>query len=203
MPLPTFATGEPMTAVAANTLARQGIITVPTLLERDNLAGPHAGMVCYVEDTQTYYHHGTGGWRVLYAAPRPYTPTLTNMTLGNGTLQAEWSQNGDIVHWWARIVLGSTSSVAGLIYVRLPKPPARGVVAATGGVLVGGVLCRDVSASGPGSRRTYDLISDYTASPQDAWSVSQLDGDGARTTNPWTWATGDSLDFSGSYRVAD
>lgn len=200
-PLPHFATGDPLGAAEANLIARQGVITVATLADRDTLPAPHDGMVCYVEAEQTFYGYVAGLWRVLYAAPRTYTPSLVNLTLGNGTLHAEWSQVGDVVHWWARVILGSTSSVSGLITITLPKVPARAEAVSHGSVVVGVVVCRDASASGGGSRRTYDVISDYTTDPLRAWGLSQVDGLGPRTGEPWVWASGDSLDFSGSYRV--
>jgi hypothetical protein len=45
-----------------------------------------------------------------------YTPTwtgaTTNPVLGNGTITGQYrrSANGDIVHWWLRILVGSTTT---------------------------------------------------------------------------------------------
>jgi hypothetical protein len=50
-----------------------------------------------------------------------YTPTFTNFTLGNGTLDyAAYQQIGKTVIVRIRVVLGSTSSVSGNINISLP-----------------------------------------------------------------------------------
>jgi hypothetical protein len=49
-----------------------------------------------------------------------YTPTLTNITLGNGTLSAAYAQIGKTVAVRFILTLGSTSSVSGTISVSNP-----------------------------------------------------------------------------------
>jgi len=49
-----------------------------------------------------------------------WTPTFTNFTLGNGTATARYAQIGKLVHCQLKVVLGSTSSVTGLIEFTLP-----------------------------------------------------------------------------------
>lgn len=49
-----------------------------------------------------------------------YTPTLSGLTLGNGTLLAGYAQIGKFVHTQFRFTLGSTSSVTGGIGFSLP-----------------------------------------------------------------------------------
>lgn len=201
-PLPHFATGEPLGAAEANLIARQGVITVATLADRDTLPAPHDGMVCYVEADETIYLYVRGQWRVHYAAPRPYVPTFINLSPGNATLTAEWSQNGDVVHWWVRLVIGSTTSITGLITLILPKPAHAATATPDGATSVGTLLVRDVSASGAASRRYYNVISDYTVDPLRAWPLGE-DGLGPNASLPWAWAAGDSLDWQGTYRAAD
>ena len=69
MPLPIFATAEPLTATDANTLARQGVITVATTTARDALPGPHEGMVVFVEADKTYCVRVDGAWVVVWQPP--------------------------------------------------------------------------------------------------------------------------------------
>lgn len=66
-PLPHFANGDPLGAAEANLIARQGVITVETTLDRDNLPAPHEGMVCFVEADNTYYGRVGGEWVVLWS----------------------------------------------------------------------------------------------------------------------------------------
>jgi hypothetical protein len=49
-----------------------------------------------------------------------WTPTFTSFTLGNGTATARYVQIGKLIHCQLKVVLGSTSSVSGLIQFTLP-----------------------------------------------------------------------------------
>jgi hypothetical protein len=46
---------------------------------------------------------GLGAWS-------SWTPTVVNMTVGNGTVTAKYTQIGKIVHWRVKVVTGSTTS---------------------------------------------------------------------------------------------
>ena len=200
MPLPAFATGEPFTAAAANLIARQGLITVTSELERDALAGPHEGMVCYVEATATYYHYSNGGWRVFYAATRPYHAVGSHVTVGNGQLDAEWSQVGRELRWSLRFVLGSTSAITGGLPFKLPILPAR---AGEGRPVVVGIAAMlDASTSGAAGRRAGTVITNYSTELQQVQTLFH-DGSFVNASTPWAWAPGDVLDMAGSYQVAD
>lgn len=166
------------------------------------IPAPEDGQVVYIADDLAYYIRISGDWLPLYSAPRSYTPSFVNLTIGNGTVDAGWSMSGGVVHWWCRITLGSTSNVAGLITVILPRPAARATATPGGAVLVGRVFCRKVTGSGGTSRRVFDVTTDYTIDPLRAWGLSQVDGIGPTASNPWTWVAGDTLDFVGSYRAA-
>lgn len=59
---------------------------------------------------------GTGsGW-----ALQSYTPTLTNVTVGNGTLTTRYIQIGKLVFYRGEYIAGSTSSTSGAISISLP-----------------------------------------------------------------------------------
>lgn len=49
-----------------------------------------------------------------------WTPTWTNLTVGNGTVHAAYTQIGKTVHARYSIVFGTTSSVAGALSFTLP-----------------------------------------------------------------------------------
>jgi hypothetical protein len=53
-----------------------------------------------------------------------YTPTFTNFTLGNGTVDARYIQIGELVFFYGTVTLGSTSSVTGQIIISLPVTSA-------------------------------------------------------------------------------
>lgn len=120
-----------------------------------------------------------------------YTPTLTNWTLGNGTLQGEYMQAGKLVHARVIYIVGSTDVPSGTFQVSLP-------VAAQGGMSgesSGHASLFDASAS---ARRLYHALHSGTSNFE-VWS----DGGAAVTsTVPWTWATSDRVAIHAMYEAA-
>lgn len=55
-----------------------------------------------------------------------YTPTLTNVTLGNGVLNGAYVRIGDVVIGGVHLVFGTTTSVSGLMGISLPFTVAGG-----------------------------------------------------------------------------
>lgn len=49
-----------------------------------------------------------------------YTPTFTNLTVGNATMIARYIEAGKLVHWRVGLIGGNTSSASGAIKVSLP-----------------------------------------------------------------------------------
>lgn len=63
-----------------------------------------------------------------------YVPVFTGLTVGNGTLTAQWIRTGKLIHVRIHLTLGSTSSVAGAVTITLPitavaYPGAAGITA--------------------------------------------------------------------------
>lgn len=74
------------------------------------------------------------------------TPTLTNMTLGNGTITARYTQVGKMVKGEFHFTLGSTSAVSGDGIFALPKT-AIALVGTSNLIPIGRVSFFDTSAS--------------------------------------------------------
>ena len=127
-----------------------------------------------------------------------YTPTFTNLTVGNGTLTAFHTRVQNIVNVFVQVVFGSTTSISGDVNVTMPfaRTDFRdfslgnvtlydlGTLIAVGGVIPVStdkniVLVRQGLVSGPTM-----LISPISA------------------TSPFTWATGDILSLSYCYQAA-
>ena len=124
----------------------------------------------------------------------PYTPTLTNVTVGNGAITARYKRIDKTVFFQVRFSLGSTSAITGSVTVGLPVAP-RSFQAISASVffldnLVGwlpgawapsgsGVVIRATDTSG-----TYAAASALSA------------------TVPFTWTTDDYFDVSGFYEAA-
>jgi len=55
---------------------------------------------------------------------KSWTPTLSNINIGNGSYNAYFCQFGDVVHYMFRLTFGSTTSFSGSIYISAPPSPA-------------------------------------------------------------------------------
>lgn len=121
-----------------------------------------------------------------------YTPTLTGITLGSGSLFAAYRDDGDgTVDFYARIIMAADSAVTGTVTVSLPANMAT----AYSGIGLN-VLFTD---AGTAHYRGMAL-----ALALDKVTVCATGTSGVRVnlsaTAPFTWAVGDIIDVGGSYR---
>jgi hypothetical protein len=169
-------TGDTLYASAANTPARLGIGTTGQVL---TVAG---GVPTWATPA------GAGGtWQA-------YTPTLNQITLGNGTLSARYTQTGKTVSFWIKLTQGSTttwnSSYAG---VTLPFASPYQFVAN---------LYSEQSTNGSGVAVIQAGGDQYIY-----LRVFSTGGTYASTTSfssgvPVTWTTGNYFHLSGTYEVS-
>ncbi len=129
---------------------------------------------------------GLGAWTT-------YTPTLTNVTVGDGTLEGRYKAlDASTYLWHMSFVLGSTSSVTGAITVALPATARTGSIQTCSGYVLD-------------SGTAYFVISGKIASAGTAVSVIVVaDAAGTRIAQngtPITWATGDELALWGTLEV--
>lgn len=126
-----------------------------------------------------------------------YTPTLTNLTVGNGTVTARARREGERVRVRFDLAFGSTTVMSPIPQVSLPTPsilshPFEYFGEATG---------FDVSATTP-----YLMgVLAANASTTTAQIVPSNSGVIASTVNgaaPFSWATGDHLSFDIVYQAA-
>ena len=123
-----------------------------------------------------------------------FTPTLTNVTEGNGTKVAFYNRVGRIIHWYVKFTLGSTSTIGGLIGVALP------VTAAADAVAPGIARLHVAGASRPGyysmaSTTRVDVYAIYAANTYGETSNTSA-------TIPATWTTADYFHLGGTYEAA-
>lgn len=136
---------------------------------------------------------------IAYRGSSSWTPTLTNWTVGNGTLSGQYQAVGLLTFFHLELVLGSTSTTVGTLAVSLP------FTASTGTTRQGvyGILYDN--SSGNAVFAHSDITSAATtfgpyyeagtgASPG---LLTVING-----TQPWTWATSDILRFTGCYLSA-
>jgi hypothetical protein len=126
-----------------------------------------------------------------------YTPTFTNLTLGNGTLTADFYRVQNVVTVAVNVVFGSTTSISGDVSVTLPIARA-----AAGGLQLATVFLGDTGFA------NYVGVIIFTATLGSV-TVRNMVPDVTRTqslplsaTAPFTWATTDVLRFTAQYEVA-
>jgi len=124
-----------------------------------------------------------------------HTPTLTGISIGNGTVAGRYAQIGKFVHYWGSFVLGSTSSVSGGIGVSVP------VNLNTVSALVGTAEARDSSSGNRAPLTAYG--NGGVTSVQFVGLFTHNGGEqGINNTFPWTWATGDLVYWNLLYEAA-
>ena len=186
--------------IGASSLIRPGVI--------DNAAArpasPYEGQMVYQKDTdQIFVWNGTS-W--LYSltpqtleagAWQAWTPAWANVTIGDGTVVAEYCQIQKLVAARAVFTLGSTSAVTNFGVI---TPP---VTAAVGSTYGGDVQFFDTSAN-----KLFEGYFDPSSSTTGiVFGVLRADetfvyGGGLGTTSPFTWTTGDQMFFNFYYEAA-
>lgn len=122
-----------------------------------------------------------------------WTPTLTNLTLGNGSVSALYKQVGATVHYRFQFTLGSTSAVGTSPRFTLPVAPLSGYANFPLGDI-------DFTDAGTANRRgIVRLVSSSTV---------EIVGYGTTgvavtvtSTVPHTWATSDTISCVGTYET--
>lgn len=120
-----------------------------------------------------------------------YTPTLTNLTLGNGTLDARYRRVGQNIDVYIFLQLGSTSSITGYVGITLPF----GGISGAGNTSYPNIEFVDSGvAKYIGQAFTNGACTLFELYPQDASSTYlKLNSLPMNATIPFTWGTSDYL----------
>lgn len=168
------AKGDLITATASDVPARLAVGANGTILEADSAAS-------------TGLKWG-GGWTT-------WTPTVTGLTIGNGTQIARYQKVANTINFQYRVLFGSTTAITGDFRFTAPENHD--------GNFYGNLYAGAWDAS-PG---TFYMMAPFTFSSADVYVRSILtNGTYASTealsaTAPFTWAVNDILTCSGSYEV--
>jgi hypothetical protein len=126
-----------------------------------------------------------------------WTPTLTNLTLGSGTLVSVYRRLGKTIEYRFQFTYGAGSAVGTGPQFTLPVAPhsSYGAFAA----LIGMGLIRDASAGTIRDARVF-------VSAGSTMQINAMDNTGGSAsitaTAPWTWAAPDVLSVEGRYYIA-
>ena len=171
--------------------------TATSLLTSPSHALQHADINDAVEALQTKVAIGN----TVLGTYTAYTPTWTSLTVGNGTVSSAYCQVNNFVHYVGVFTLGSTSVVTGGPVVSMPitagTPFSSGLLAPYG-------ICSffDTSAG-----QLFDGIVMSTSGTTGLMRVGNtsgtyLIGNNTSATVPFTWATGDRINWNFTYRAA-
>lgn len=130
-----------------------------------------------------------------------WTPTWTNLTLGNGVVTAKYAKIGKLVFFRLSLVFGTTTSISGDVQFTLPV--TRAANAGTASIASIGLLSA-FDTSVPSVVK--GTICNYSTT-QGALRIHKSDGTYlveavASSTVPFTWATGDEIHAEGCYEAA-
>lgn len=146
------------------------------------------------------YDATSSRWRVFGVSDREglwttFTPTWTNVTVGNGTVVARYTRVGKTIRFYLSLTFGGTTAVTGSAIVSLPATMHASMNDTD--YALGVCSFRDSSAGqiywgrGLVTSSTTIALFDNGATPANVTS-----------TTPFTWATGDTLFVSGEYEEA-
>lgn len=161
------------------------------------LPSPTSGQRAWITaDDRLWIHDGTG-WIVAFEPPQSYTPTLTNITQGNGTVTGWYQRSFGQCFFEAVFTFGSSGSAMG-------TGPALGLPKATIGIRRNALTC-EVQDTGTNQ---FVGVNDLVAAAGTSVTIRYQSVTGAlvnttaiTSTAPHTWANTDVLSMSGAFRM--
>lgn len=129
---------------------------------------------------------------VVYAAWGTWTPTLTNLTLGNGSVIARYHEVGKTVDYRFVFTLGSTSAISGIPRFTLPA-----AVHASG---YGNTPIGDVDLTNAATNSYRGIAKFVSGSTVEIFGYTTTGVQTAvNATTPFAFGTSDSISVTGRY----
>lgn len=130
-------------------------------------------------------------WAAAEKAWTSWTPSWTNLTVGNGTVTAKYRENSDTVDVILTLVFGSTTSVTG--HVKLTPP----INASSKGFIYLNGQYRDTGSGDTMVWLQAENSTTFALSWANVANVAWLSP--TYNTTPWTWATNDEINLFFTY----
>ena len=176
-----------------NFLMEQSVMSFVSNGARDAaITAPEEGMVAVLtaDDLTTIYSGTSWVEYGRYGAWQSFTPTWTNLTVGNGTVVTNYVRIGSMVTYTGKITIGSTTSISGFVNVSLP-------VTAEDSFLTGSARFSD-----DGTRNYVGAVSISSGRTNLGFTHSESGGFGSwNATNPFTIAAGDVVSWNITYQA--
>lgn len=157
---------------------------------------PYTGELLYETDTGLYKSFNGSSW-VDLATPsagawQTWTPSNTNVTVGNGTQVARFTRIGRTITAHYQLTFGSTTAFSGGVSIGLP------VAVRSGFEAVGTSWLLD-----SGTRNYPGAVRPVSGDTTKVAIIHPISAPGTvDATNPFTWTTNDILSFTVTYEVA-
>ena len=134
-----------------------------------------------------------------------YTPTFpSGLTLGNGVVTSEYCRVNEFVHYWGRVVWGTTTSINNFgLQVSLPVSHDSNFSSTTG-MYTGFANFRDASTGVPhiGVIRPIETFPNIASLACQNIVSTYLAAATVQTAVPFTWTTSDIITWSMYYQAA-
>lgn len=176
-------------------------IVRPNLAALESYEYARAGMEGYAVDTRISYVHTGEGWIISMMPLTVWTPTITGLAVGNGSLVTEYNRTGDLVNVFIEYTAGSTSSVSGTVSFTPPIGFASPTIPRHFGV--GLLRVQATSAQYPFQGRHTGGASFNLAIPAVSGSAVGV-GVAISSSFPTgaNWGSGSTFYFQGTYKAA-
>jgi len=200
-----FTAGDILRASEVDTyLMQQSVMKFAATSNADTALGATKaeGMIVYATSNDTLYAYNGAAWIPFATALgsgtgymgawQGYTPTLTGITLGNGSVSFTFVEHGKTVHVRGRVTFGTTTVVTGAASISLPKTAVSANFVANLTARAGGL--------------DYAMLPIATTT---TIGVNALGSAGAYANRvtlsaliPGTWTNSDFITFSATYEAA-
>lgn len=136
--------------------------------------------------------------KLAAAAWQSWTPSWTNLTVGNGTVTAKYVQIGKTIHFRVNLTFGSTTSISGNVSLSLPATASSDY---SSNFSIGDANSVDTGTDN--FHGTVNLNSTTAMTPLYlAVTGSLIDRLSITSSTPFTWASTDQLLLTGTYEAA-
>ena len=162
---------------------------------------PFDGQVISETDTDSLQVYNGTSWIGAGASWAAWTPTWTNLTVGNATQTARYSQSGKTVFFSLKLVLGSTSSVASSPNFTWPVAAASQTAAELALVQVSYLDAGTAIYLGAADVRGRSTTVCRINAPSGTVQLQEQDR-AVSSTVPFTWVSTDTIWVSGMYEAA-
>lgn len=130
-----------------------------------------------------------------------WTPTWTNLSVGNGTRTARYIQTGNNVSADVHLTFGNTTSISGSVSISVPVPAAARY-ASPNYQIVGSVLLVDEGTAVLRGDVYFNGSNSAVFVARNVVSGSNVTNAAINATTPFTWTTGDKISIRFSYEAA-